>query len=169
VCAFFSKIFNPCNPEAAGTFIFLVWGFEQHEVTITIDDEESSRAAPETLASHPLTNLARTRDPQYVIIPVGSKNADGSPEESSQERPDCTICLDQCSEPYCQLVKCKHYFCTSCIDQWLAINPHCPVCRSGPEELPRTNAATLTQSGTVSDPDSGILKANQKIPPPVEI
>ncbi|KAA1070689.1 hypothetical protein PGT21_021139 [Puccinia graminis f. sp. tritici] len=121
-----------------------------HEVTITIDDEEgsTSRAAPET-ESHTPTALARTIDPQYTIIPVGLKKEGGSLEGSSQGRPDCPICLDQCSEPYCQLVKCKHYFCTSCIDQWLEINPHCPVCRAGPEELPRSNEATLTQSVTV--------------------
>ncbi|KAA1087065.1 hypothetical protein PGT21_021025 [Puccinia graminis f. sp. tritici] len=119
-----------------------------HEVSITIDDGEGSRAATET-ASHPPTDLARTRDPQYIIIPVGLKKEDGSLEGSSQERPDCPICWDPCSEPYCQLVKCKHYFCTSCIDQWLEINPHCPVCRAGPEELPRSNEATLTQSVTV--------------------
>lgn len=42
----------------------------------------------------------------------------------------CTICLDECdsSLPLRQITKCKHFYHSHCIEQWLLKKKTCPVC-----------------------------------------
>ncbi|KAA1087067.1 hypothetical protein PGT21_021070 [Puccinia graminis f. sp. tritici] len=101
-----------------------------NEVSITIDNYDGEISTAFEPTSH-TPNAEGTGCSEYNIIPVALRNSDGSPMERSQEIPDCPICLDQCSEPYCQLKKCKHCFCVSCIDEWFTKNNTCPMCREG--------------------------------------
>lgn len=39
----------------------------------------------------------------------------------------CTICMDYIVG--CQMIKCGHQFCNSCISEWLLRQKICPVCR----------------------------------------
>ncbi|KAA1087066.1 hypothetical protein PGT21_021046 [Puccinia graminis f. sp. tritici] len=119
----------------------------QPEVSITIyHDNQGSRIASENTSRPP--NDEETSFLQYKIISVARSDKDGSHGESSQEIPECPICLDQCSEPYCQLIKCNHYFCTSCIDQWFTKKSTCPVCRA-------SNGAIMAPSDSESQLPQG--------------
>ena len=40
---------------------------------------------------------------------------------------DCPICLDTMTNP--QALKCKHVFCSECLQAALAVNNMCPVCK----------------------------------------
>eukprot|EP00656_Telonema_subtile_P057437 TRINITY_DN9448_c0_g1_i2.p1 TRINITY_DN9448_c0_g1~~TRINITY_DN9448_c0_g1_i2.p1 ORF type:complete len:280 (-),score=63.50 TRINITY_DN9448_c0_g1_i2:141-980(-) len=52
-------------------------------------------------------------------------------KESFQGDPTCSICLSEYEEDeeIKHLPSCAHVFHVSCIDEWLVLNPSCPVCR----------------------------------------
>ena len=41
---------------------------------------------------------------------------------------ECTICQEYLTMPV-QLIQCSHFYCQSCIIQWLETNNSCPICR----------------------------------------
>eukprot|EP00252_Welwitschia_mirabilis_P014373 TRINITY_DN3159_c0_g1_i1.p1 TRINITY_DN3159_c0_g1~~TRINITY_DN3159_c0_g1_i1.p1 ORF type:complete len:237 (+),score=-0.24 TRINITY_DN3159_c0_g1_i1:169-879(+) len=45
---------------------------------------------------------------------------------------ECCICLDSIArfDTVRIVINCRHYFHASCIDRWLPLNNHCPLCRS---------------------------------------
>ncbi|KAL4340828.1 hypothetical protein GQ457_08G037260 [Hibiscus cannabinus] len=49
----------------------------------------------------------------------------------SRWTPDCVICLEEFKDgDSCSVLpSCKHLYHRFCIDQWLARNRHCPLCR----------------------------------------
>ena len=44
-----------------------------------------------------------------------------------QANDQCDICLDHLTNPF-TLPKCKHVFCTTCVDYKFEYNPECPTC-----------------------------------------
>lgn len=54
------------------------------------------------------------------------------PFDASREDNQCAVCLGdyQLDEKLQELPVCKHLFHVSCIDEWLAKNTTCPICRS---------------------------------------
>ena len=50
-------------------------------------------------------------------------------DDKDNHENECPICLDTFKNPK-TLKKCKHKFCTSCIDQALKVNNRCPVCKA---------------------------------------
>lgn len=60
------------------------------------------------------------------IIPFDKKFAD------MREDTQCAVCLGdyQLNEKLQQLPVCKHSFHVNCIDEWLAKNTTCPMCRT---------------------------------------
>eukprot|EP00250_Pteridium_aquilinum_P001826 c12034_g1_i1 orf=597-1250(-) len=54
------------------------------------------------------------------------------PFDASREDNQCAVCLGdyQLSEKLQELPVCKHLFHVSCIDEWLAKNTTCPICRT---------------------------------------
>ncbi|ELV13647.1 E3 ubiquitin-protein ligase DTX3L [Tupaia chinensis] len=80
---------------------------EDHEMPMDIDSNDSNAASP------PLK---------------GSAHAEAS-EVDKKEKDACAICMDTISNKRI-LPKCKHEFCTSCIDKAMAYKPVCPMCQT---------------------------------------
>ena len=51
----------------------------------------------------------------------------GSASGGASRENECPICLDTLSNP--RTLKCKHMFCTECIETALTHNNRCPVCK----------------------------------------
>ena len=51
-------------------------------------------------------------------------------QEPVNEDCDCAICMEKVED--CDKLACGHAFCSGCIDQWLATNSRCPLCRKNP-------------------------------------
>ncbi|KAJ9146650.1 hypothetical protein P3X46_028887 [Hevea brasiliensis] len=51
---------------------------------------------------------------------------------------ECAICLEEFEdgEPCWVLTKCKHVYHAFCINQWLAKDRHCPLCRGSVRNIP---------------------------------
>lgn len=44
---------------------------------------------------------------------------------------ECFICMENISDfENIKQMKCKHMFCSKCINKWLAINQTCPLCKT---------------------------------------
>ena len=52
-------------------------------------------------------------------------------DELSQDVPQCSICLSELNQTSKQItaLECGHAYHVECIDQWLCINPSCPLCK----------------------------------------
>jgi len=60
--------------------------------------------------------------------PLNSTNSSSSNSSSSN---NCTICFTEISEDEKITLNCKHYFCNSCIQDWLDNKKYsCPLCRN---------------------------------------
>jgi len=46
----------------------------------------------------------------------------------------CSICLENIDNKIKVTLKCDHYFCKACIDEWLKIKTFCPMCRNKERE-----------------------------------
>lgn len=62
-------------------------------------------------------------DPDFVAVYIGERE-----QEPAQGL--CAVCISdfQCGEDIRNL-PCQHRFHTACVEQWLAISDHCPICR----------------------------------------
>ena len=57
------------------------------------------------------------------------------PLDSTSSSNNCTICFTEISEDEKITLNCKHYFCNSCIQDWLDKKKYsCPLCRSDIKE-----------------------------------
>ncbi|MGH0183456.1 UNVERIFIED_CONTAM: hypothetical protein FKN15_011684 [Acipenser sinensis] len=65
--------------------------------------------------------LTSSVDPPATI----TQGATGGPDT---EEENCPICLSDFTEK--TLLKCKHAFCKGCLDQAMATNPTCPICKA---------------------------------------
>ena len=68
-------------------------------------------------------------------------------DDKDNHENECPICLDTFKNPK-TLKKCKHKFCTSCIDQALKVNNRCSVCKVPCGKL-RGNQPHSTMTSTV--------------------
>ena len=78
---------------------------------------------------------------------------------------DCTICYDKIQPDNYSATKCKHYFCKTCLDAWLAINTTCPMCRCVikervPTQVPRPVAPPQPRVETIPPPRREIVTRN---------
>ncbi|KAG8390408.1 hypothetical protein BUALT_Bualt01G0080200 [Buddleja alternifolia] len=57
---------------------------------------------------------------------------------SKPENNTCSICLSEYmpKETLRSIPECQHCFHAECIDEWLRLNPSCPVCRNSPKSSP---------------------------------
>ncbi|XP_041620418.1 E3 ubiquitin-protein ligase DTX3L isoform X1 [Vulpes lagopus] len=81
-------------------------GNEDHETPMDTDSNDSEMASP-TL--------------QHSV------SSGGSGEDKEEEK--CSICMDIIRNKHV-LLKCKHAFCTPCINKALSYKPVCPVCQT---------------------------------------
>ncbi|RKP05620.1 hypothetical protein THASP1DRAFT_19586, partial [Thamnocephalis sphaerospora] len=62
--------------------------------------------------------------------PAASGETGTTWERVAPEHALCSICLADYEEgETLRQLQCHHYFHQSCVDQWLHINAHCPVCK----------------------------------------
>lgn len=64
-------------------------------------------------------------------------------DELESAMPDCPICQDRLRTPL--RLTCGHIFCEDCVEEWLARESTCPMCRATiqqPESKPRGDGAT---------------------------
>ncbi|GMY10876.1 RING-H2 finger protein ATL70-like [Fagus crenata] len=61
--------------------------------------------------------------------------------EGIENRIECAICLEDFEDgDVCrELFTCKHTFHKQCVDEWLIIDMHCPLCRGSATCAPLTN------------------------------
>ena len=50
-------------------------------------------------------------------------------DDSEDEEPICTICLEKITDNDNHILECNHSFHSICINRWLSANTNCPVCR----------------------------------------
>jgi len=48
---------------------------------------------------------------------------------AEEDRPCCSICLQELESDQCKIRKCKHAFHKTCIKSWISRSLSCPVCR----------------------------------------
>lgn len=58
----------------------------------------------------------------------------------------CAVCQDVISSSACLIRQCDHVFHRSCIESWLSVSVHCPVCRHDIRE-----ASPAPQTSSVSE------------------
>jgi hypothetical protein len=59
------------------------------------------------------------------MVIVAQEHLDGDDEKS------CPICLSEFTlGEEARLLRCKHMFHKSCVDEWLHVNASCPTCRT---------------------------------------
>ncbi|KAK4802846.1 hypothetical protein SAY86_001049 [Trapa natans] len=80
----------------------------------------------------------------YPKIQLGESSCLPRPGDST-----CSICLCeyQPKETLRAIPDCSHYFHVECVDEWLRLNPTCPLCRKSPEP---SSLATSSPSLTVA-------------------
>lgn len=79
------------------------------------------------------------------VLSLSTSNAKASAQNDS-----CPICHDDLdfenNADECTITSCNHGFCTSCLDNWLAIKATCPLCRArirdGSEQAMPNNVTT---------------------------
>lgn len=71
------------------------------------------------------------------------------PEDST-----CSICQESVLSGT-RLRACQHCFHQQCIDQWLQVNPRCPVCRHDVRDLQPTFVIRRNGEGNRMHPDTG--------------
>jgi hypothetical protein len=57
----------------------------------------------------------------------------------------CAVCQDAVSASACMIRQCEHVFHRSCIESWLSVSVHCPVCR---HDIREENLANQTSSAS---------------------
>src|SRR3989338_202180 len=61
---------------------------------------------------------------------------------------DCSICLQSfVPSDSIRLLKCTHYYHSSCLDTWLSQNKHCPLCRQSVDHRP-SPSSNISNSDT---------------------
>ncbi|XP_050254659.1 RING-H2 finger protein ATL70-like [Quercus robur] len=89
------------------------------------------------------TNETQPRTQQHDIelgLPENTAQADH--HVPSHHVPDlCAICLEDFEDgDVCRkLYACKHTFHKQCVDKWLTINTHCPLCRGSAKAAASAN------------------------------
>ena len=48
---------------------------------------------------------------------------------SGEKNDLCSICLDELENKLCRELVCMHFFHEDCIDEWVASDVHCPICK----------------------------------------
>lgn len=84
---------------------------------------------------HPTQDIEADRQsmqqPAGTVVIYKKKNIISTQEEESGSK-DCAICLEEVNEgDRCRMLSnCRHVYHLSCIDRWLLMNSHCPLCRA---------------------------------------
>jgi Ring finger domain len=86
---------------------------------------------PEDLRS--IASLSRgTPAPEHIVsqLPVIAVSEDELVGHANNDDVSCAICMDDyCRGDHRKLLPCLHSFHNVCLDQWLAINGSCPICK----------------------------------------
>lgn len=65
---------------------------------------------------------------------------------------ECCICTEPINKRYVPKYVCNHFFHKECIDEWLKINNHCPICRR--------DLSVIYLSNLYTDATTGMLYEN---------
>jgi hypothetical protein len=94
---------------------------------------------------------------------------------STSSSNNCTICFTEISEDEKITLNCNHYFCNSCIQDWLDKKKYsCPLCRSDIKEynlndknyrivLKENNPVTNTRSREINDLNRYLIRVNARL------
>ncbi|KAK9998619.1 hypothetical protein SO802_018222 [Lithocarpus litseifolius] len=90
------------------------------------------------------TNETQPRTQQHdseLGLPENTPQADHHVPSDHHDRDRCAICLEDFEDgDVCRkLYTCKHTFHKHCVDKWLTINTHCPLCRCSAKAAASTN------------------------------
>lgn len=90
------------------------------------------------------TNETQPRTQQHDIelgLPENTPQPDHHVPSDQNDRDRCAICLEDFEDgDVCRkLYTCKHTFHKHCVDKWLTINTHCPLCRGSAKAAASTN------------------------------
>ncbi|KAH6815451.1 RING/U-box superfamily protein [Perilla frutescens var. frutescens] len=90
-------------------------------------------------SSQPTTTLSGLDGPTIESYPktiLGESRRLPKPDHSI-----CLICLSEYmpKETLRSIPQCQHCFHAECIDEWLRLNPSCPVCRNSPDFKPQAS------------------------------
>ncbi|KAK7836745.1 ring-h2 finger protein atl48 [Quercus suber] len=89
------------------------------------------------------TNETQPRTQQHDIeLGLSENTPQADHHVRSHHVPDrCAICLEDFEDgDVCRkLYTCKHTFHKHCVDKWLTINTHCPLCRGSAKAAASTN------------------------------
>ena len=58
----------------------------------------------------------------------GNNNNQAKPPRNNEQN-QCSICQETLQSGNVRALQCMHTFHSNCIDQWIQINPICPICR----------------------------------------
>lgn len=124
--------------EAAGDRINRTW---IHDAAPSRQDDPETSSAPLrsiTLLQILLVEVLDRRGMELEGV-QGLQNLDLLPpainyrrQDISSSHSDCAICLEEFVDgESCRVFHaCKHLFHSACIDNWLRLNPSCPICRN---------------------------------------
>ncbi|CAN6578918.1 unnamed protein product [Malus baccata var. baccata] len=106
-----------------------------------------------------LSTLA-SRQPDFVTVGLDGPTIQSYPttflgDSKRLPKPNdntCSICLSEyeAKEALRTIPECNHYFHASCIDEWLKMNPTCPICRNSPEGSSLAIPSSSVSSSTFS-------------------
>ena len=114
--------------------MFIVWVSTLSPVNFPLTDNfENEEYNDVNLNLNSMVNLATIRYlfsdddiDEYIQEGITDINI-AAPILTSIVNQDCPICLEQVNEPR-ETAKCKHVFCSKCIERWCEKHKTCPMC-----------------------------------------
>ncbi|CUG82714.1 zinc finger protein, putative [Bodo saltans] len=104
---------------------------EQHRIR-----EERARMRAASFSSPSSTNNSMAERPsplrnvQFPTFPYDSARFGQQQDEGSEDRQECSICLDSYTDGQEILVlPCLHWFHSTCVQQWMEKHTECPLCQ----------------------------------------
>ena len=79
-----------------------------------------------------------------VVVAATQQQIQQSLQNCPATTSSCAVCQDVISSSACLIRQCGHVFHRACIESWLSVSVHCPVCR---HDIRQASPANQTSSG----------------------
>lgn len=93
-----------------------------------------------------LTVTIPTNFEDNVPITPSQEQINSSIENIDPVTSNCAICQEVVSSGACKIRQCGHIYHRSCLLNWFAINPRCPVCRHDIRQVALVGSEDQTQT-----------------------